>query len=331
MTQSYDTTPAASGEDRLQAALELAQKGLPVLPLCWPTPQGTCGCGRGHENNSIGKAPLTQRGVLDATTDEETVRLWWSVWPEANIGLALAPAGLVSIAPDSAEWHAEFERRGLPEGAAVFESGGGEGHVHYLFHRPAGCPTRRLCRAGEFDILADGYVVVPPSRHRAGRPYRWLRPLVEVGFLPDAPAWAVEMLQAASRPGVVDGEEDDDGPPVRLSEEAMKWWMGEKCCRRPDGHIDRSATLFIIGLVLADAGATARTIARCLAERDVALGFHKYTDRPDGGREEYLRIARKALLFSQASRQGEVAASGNSPRVTGNGRKFGSCDALYMH
>ena len=42
MTSPTDTT-------NLAVALALAARGWPVLPLCWPTDDGSCGCGQGHE------------------------------------------------------------------------------------------------------------------------------------------------------------------------------------------------------------------------------------------------------------------------------------------
>ncbi len=281
---------------KLAAALEYASKGIPVLPLCWPTPDGRCGCGRGHQGREVGKAPLTRRAHLDATVDDGLIWFWWATWPEANLGIALEPAGLMSIAPDSEEWLREFELWGLPEGAAVFESGGGPGHRHYLLHRPEGCPASRLCRPEEFDILSKGYVVVPPSRHRSGSNYRWLRPLYELGFLPDAPAWAVRMLldQAErARPIALPVREDE--PPVRLDDEGLEWWRGERMKTLEDGRVDRSATLYAIGYRLALGGAGFRTIVDALRDRDSALGLRKYVDRRDGGEKEYERIADKVL------------------------------------
>src|SRR5690348_622570 len=35
------------------------------------------------------------RGVLDATSDESTIRQWWSAHPESNIGLAVLPHEVV--------------------------------------------------------------------------------------------------------------------------------------------------------------------------------------------------------------------------------------------
>ena len=47
-----------------------------------------------------GKVPLIEHGYKDATTDLETIAEWWRRWPSANIGLAMAPNGLIAIDVD---------------------------------------------------------------------------------------------------------------------------------------------------------------------------------------------------------------------------------------
>lgn len=289
-------TAPASTASVMSAALDLAAKGVYVAPACWPNADGNCGCGRGHTGRDVGKAPLTPHGVIDATTDPQVIKRWWSRWPTANVFIDLARSGLVDIAPDSTEALGDFTRRGIPPGAATFTSGGGNGHRHFLMARPEGCPTHRVCRREEFDLLANGYAIAPPSRHRTGRLYAWTLPLHEIGFLPDAPEWVVAMLrQAAERtPGPSD-ENINDMPPVRLSAEATRWWNGEQAHQIEGGEVDRSRTLWEIGRALARAGATEPTIAAALAERDVALGYLKYATRRDGGATDYRAIAAKVM------------------------------------
>ena len=114
-----------------------------------------------------------------------------------------------------------------------------------------------------------------------------------------APAWALEALQekADTKKGGIQTTEPSDGPPVRLSPIGEDWWYGRLVVAPGDGkaksvdqvnEIDRSETLFRQGLVLADGNASERLIAEALAERDVTLGYEKYTDRMDD--EEYWRI-----------------------------------------
>ena len=62
----------------LDAALAYAAKGIPVFPV-----------GKGKE----GKAPFTQNGFHDASTDPEKIKAWWTQHPSAKIGM---PCGRAS-------------------------------------------------------------------------------------------------------------------------------------------------------------------------------------------------------------------------------------------
>ena len=70
-----------------------------------------------------------------------------------------------------------------------------------------------------------------------------------------------------------------------LSRAALRIWRGERPARKADGTVDRSASLFAIGRLLAGGLSRADLIAT-LAERDAAL-YGKYLDRP----QEYERLA----------------------------------------
>ncbi len=83
--------------DPLKVALSLAARGWPVLPICWPKLNGNCGCGGHHPPKKVGKAPLTQHGWHDATTEIAAIDSWWARWPQANVGTALGPAGLLAV------------------------------------------------------------------------------------------------------------------------------------------------------------------------------------------------------------------------------------------
>ena len=62
-----------------------------------------------------------------------------------------------------------------------------------------------------------------------------------------------------------------------------------------DGRIDRSKTLFLTGLDLADRGASLEEIVATLREADENSGFRKYSRRRDGGRRAYTAIAQAAM------------------------------------
>lgn len=218
----------------------------------------------------------------------------WRPCPQSNVGIGLELSGLLLAAPDSPEWLAEFQRRGLPD-TAWAHSGGGEGHRHYYYRRPEDCSIWRINKSGEYDIQTAGYAVAPPSVHRSGRKYTWVQPFPDnPGHLPFAPDWVVDLLVTAanrhrSRPAVAStgGAQEATLP----DQYGLKWWNGDLVKTNPDGEVDRSATLYAIGGQLARGGTSATSIADALAERDATLGFNKYTSRP----EEYQRIAEKVL------------------------------------
>ena len=76
----------------LDAALNFADRGWRVFPL---------------RTNS--KIPITKNGHLNAASDPHQIELWWSDNPDANIGLSLAPSGLVAVDVDSYKDDCEWD------------------------------------------------------------------------------------------------------------------------------------------------------------------------------------------------------------------------------
>jgi len=85
-----------------EAALEYASLRVYVFPLHNTDAAGACSCGR-TDCHSAGKHPRTEHGHLDATTDPAQIRRWWTAWPDANIGIATGPSGLIVIDVDDRE------------------------------------------------------------------------------------------------------------------------------------------------------------------------------------------------------------------------------------
>jgi putative DNA primase/helicase len=161
------TTPALS--PALAAALSYAGRGWHVFPL-----------------RPRGKMPATAHGCNDATTDRATIRAWWSRNPDANIGIACGPSGLVVVDLDKSKggldaWADLRKCLGFDD-ATVMCLTGGDG-VHLYYAAPEGVGIRNSAgRLGEgIDVRAEGgYVVAPPSVHPNGTAYAW-----EVNAHPD--------------------------------------------------------------------------------------------------------------------------------------------------
>jgi len=144
------------------AALIYAAHGIPVLPLRGKLPRIPKRAGG--------------RGVHDATCDPDTIRAWWRLWPDANIGLR---CGIsfdvidVEVAGQRSLERLLADRGGEPIGGPRVRTGSGGWH---LYLEPTGLPDK----VGVLDHVdyraADRYVVAPPSRHpQTGQPYRWVR------------------------------------------------------------------------------------------------------------------------------------------------------------
>jgi hypothetical protein len=163
------------------------------IPLCWPDARGRCACGRGHREKAIGKAPLVAwEDLVTTPPTAEQIRVWASKYPACNWGLLLEPAGELVIDLDGDAARVEALSYGLPP-ATVVRTGQGS---HYRYRAPQGVAGKRSTKRGhskKIDILAGGYVVIPPSRHRNGHRYEWLI-APDVRPLGDPPDWAVRML-----------------------------------------------------------------------------------------------------------------------------------------
>lgn len=163
----------------LRAALMYADTlEWPVVPLHTPTPNGGCSC-LNPKCESPGKHPRTIAGLKEATTNSDTIRRWWTMWPDANIGVPTGvPSGLIVIDVDGAQGETALAAYGsVPPTPTVLT---GKGRHLYFAHpgvevRNSGGRGRR--KLGELlDSRGDGgYVVVPPSRHASGRVYEWDR------------------------------------------------------------------------------------------------------------------------------------------------------------
>jgi putative DNA primase/helicase len=144
----------------LEAALDLARSGFAVFP-CRPR----------------GKEPKTEHGFKDATRDEAQISRWWTIWPDANIGLPTGGRnGIMVVDPDGEKGEKRLAelRRQIGELPSTVESATGEGR-HLFFELPEGCGPVPSSAGDGLDVRADGgYVIAPPSIHPNGKRYEWI-------------------------------------------------------------------------------------------------------------------------------------------------------------
>jgi hypothetical protein len=168
-----------------RAAEAYAALGYPVVPIHTVRPGGGCTCPAGPSCSQAGKHPRLAAWPRLASADPGMVRGWWRRWPDANVGLATGRRFDV-LDLDGAEGaealRAVIQRDPLDHPGPVARSGAGGWHLLYA---PTGYGNRVKLLAGVDWRGQDGLVVAPPSRHRSGGRYAWVRPLTAT--LPEVP------------------------------------------------------------------------------------------------------------------------------------------------
>lgn len=160
----------------LDDALAYARRGWAVIPL-----------------KPRGKIPLTQHGVIDATTDENTIRSWWGKRPDANIGIACDPSGLAVIDIDAKSGGLDTldQLTSLdPLCVDTLISRTGGGGLHLVFEGSIPNTTSKIGK-GIDSKGRGGYIVAPPSVHESGNVYRWEDDTAKPEPLPDF--WRVRL------------------------------------------------------------------------------------------------------------------------------------------
>ena len=165
-----------------RAALAYASKGWPVFPL-------------------VGKKPLARlapHGSRSATADRGTITRWWTLAPNANVGLAPGPvAGFWVLDKDPRNGGDQtlndmVTNHGPMPDTLIQETGGGG--LHYLFSWPSDGRKPSHSPGPGLDVKGDGgYIVAAPSVHpETRREYTWLEP---VGTLCAAPEWLLDLVR----------------------------------------------------------------------------------------------------------------------------------------
>lgn len=162
----------------LEAALQYAGRGWPVLPL-WGIKDGICRCSKGEQCDSPGKHPCIAAGreFSNASCDPAQVEKWFGGKRGfvRNVG-AKTGKELVLVDIDGAKGRATLaplvEAHGPLDATLMAESGRADGGRHAFYSVEGASPTNS---GGGLDIRGDkGLVVLPPSLHASGKRYRWL-------------------------------------------------------------------------------------------------------------------------------------------------------------
>lgn len=257
---------ARSGVTMLDAALRYAARGWHVFPL-----------------EVDGKRPLGRlvpNGKDDASTDPTKIRAWWNVEPKANIGLALAPSGLVALDVDvSGDKQGKQSLReiasDLPPSTLVQRSARGGAHLIYQAP-PAVPPTNRLGFKPGLDLIGIGYIVAAPSTFE-GKPYSWLN---EAEIAP-CPALLVNAAkERAPRPRTDIGSSDAPAPVIEGG---------------------RNQALFRFGAAMRDTGADEDTVTAAI------LHTNLQRCKPPLPDDECMRIAASVMRSVKPTRDALTA------------------------
>ena len=142
----------------LEAALGYAHRGWPIFP-CKPRE----------------KTPLTRNGVLDATTNIETITGWWTDTPEANIGLDCGGAGFMVLDFDPGSSLEELEKNvgSIPKTSLRARTPRGGEHQFFSLATDELVSPSSSKLAPHIDVRSfHSYVLLAPSKTKDGS-YTW--------------------------------------------------------------------------------------------------------------------------------------------------------------
>lgn len=161
-------------------AIHYISRGWPVLPLHSPVKEGVCSCGR-VGCSSVGKHPRTKNGSKDVSLNNSVVQEWWSMWPEANIGIAtgsLSQLIVVDVDPrhgGGKSWENWVAKNDIPSTLKVSTGGGG----YHLYFSTTAIIKNKVGVLPGVDIRGEGgYIIAPGSFHASMKPYTWTNDLV---------------------------------------------------------------------------------------------------------------------------------------------------------
>lgn len=155
----------------LEAALAYAKMGLKVFPI-------------------KGKRPITPNGWKDASCLRQVVKDWFTSDPTLGVAVVI-PDWAVVVDLDSEAAAVELHNHGFDLPTTSRASTGKGWHMWYR-KDPSESLVRKIRVLPSVDILLNGYVVAPPSRHPSGKEYKWDVPLVDEK-LAMVPEWVKTM------------------------------------------------------------------------------------------------------------------------------------------
>lgn len=176
-----------TNNELLNAALEYAANGWPVLPCWWINEEtGHCACSKGKECLSPGKHHIGKsapNGAENASLDPEQLRSWWTRNPQANVaGLVGSRTGKAVLDVESVDGHGvdgklclrqleEEYREMLAPTASYITGNNGRNSVFQCVADDLKPTDYSIGPGVELRFADNQYVLLPPSKTKGV--YRW--------------------------------------------------------------------------------------------------------------------------------------------------------------
>lgn len=163
----------------IEAARELIDIGLPIIPLC-PHDHSNMSSKHIERCKCAGKTPLIAEWQNHSSTSTEELNSWIRSFKTFNIGLPLGDAsGYCGIDVDGPEGVSLLQKMSGGDLPCTWEFVTGAGS-RLLYAIPAGMKTKKFKQSGEgvhqeCALICNGQqTVLPPSIHYTGKVYQWI-------------------------------------------------------------------------------------------------------------------------------------------------------------
>lgn len=180
----------------IDEAIEYGERGWKVFPL-HSAKDNACSCGNAT-CSSAAKHPHIKEWQKHCSSQLSEIKEWWQKWPDANIGLATGSAsGFFVLDVDPRHGGKESLQKLVKQNGMfpkTLASNTGGGGYHLFFKEPEIRIGNRANILPGIDIRGDGgYVVAPPSIHKSGLRYSWIRDFAD-SPITDAPGWLFKLF-----------------------------------------------------------------------------------------------------------------------------------------
>jgi len=185
----------------LLAAQYYQRLNIPIFPVHSQFQDGRCSCRLLWTCPNKGKHPRITGFHEYATTDAGRIGYWASIWPHSNVGMPTGhpwPYVVIDVDPrHGGERSLDDLQRKCGLLPPTIETITGSGGRHFFFKTPSvGVQNSAGRVAAGIDVRGyHGFVIVPPSLHISGSPYKWApgRAPDEIAAA-DMPAWLLELI-----------------------------------------------------------------------------------------------------------------------------------------